>query len=718
MIELLAPAGNEKSFFSAINNGANAVYIGLSDFSARKNADNFNTENLKYYISYAHLFNVKVYVAVNTLVKDCELDKFYLSVKSAYEAGADAFILQDVFLSQELLTRFPDIILHLSTQGGVNNIEGAKFAVSRGFSRVILARETQIEEVKKIAEIVETEVFVHGAMCSCFSGHCYLSSFVGGNSGNRGYCKQPCRKKYSIETKIGKGEYSISLSDLNLADDIAQLKDAGVASVKIEGRMRTPEYVAGAVRLYRAAIDSKPYNFDEIKREFNRGNYTKGYIYGIDKNIISDKVQSHIGESVGKVYKILDNNKCKVVSREKFVEGDGFKILRNGYEVGNAVAIDKNNILSFKGNISVGDEACITKDLLLNEKLNKITKLKPLNVIVKAVVGEHLTLSAEDITVESEELLEKAKTAATTEKDILDNLLKTDKYPFSVNAIIKIDGEPFIAKSQLNKLRSLLYYKIFYKSEPKRICAAPCTSKKAENQTSVYNRIIISDRLMPIESNEALVYFPDNYDEVIKPQNKDRIYLYVPSFLNSCETNKILQLSEYFYGFYVDGLNGLKLSEESNKHFIAGMGLNAFNATDIEGLYSLHADAVVFSKELSLKEIAEIGYDGNIFSAGAIRLTEFIYCPFGKKCSECKRGNRFKVKDETGHYFILRRYKINGQCRFELYNGAVLSSSVKNKNIVNLILSDKDIQYMILNDISALNDRVNITAGNLKRGVR
>ena len=388
MFELLAPAGNAECFFAAINNGADAVYIGLSDFSARKNAENFTKENARYYIAYAHVFNVKVYVAVNTLVKNAEFDKFVSTVKYAYEAGADAFIVQDVFLAETLKKIFPEIILHLSTQGGVNNSESAKYALSKGFSRVILARETQINEIKAIAKLTETEVFVHGALCSSFSGHCYISSFVGGNSGNRGLCKQPCRRAYTLESSENKGKYAISLSDLCLIDKLKDLKEAGVKSVKIEGRMRTPEYVASVVKAYRKAIDEGVSDTTEIKKTFNRGDFTSGYPFGTAADIISDKIQNHKGLKVGLVGKLSQNDRIIVETDETFDAGSGFKIIRNGYEVGNAVALSRGKVLAYKGNVKIGDQINITKDVGLATELLEKAKKAPVEILVSATEGD------------------------------------------------------------------------------------------------------------------------------------------------------------------------------------------------------------------------------------------------------------------------------------------------------------------------------------------
>ena len=195
--EILAPAGNLLCAEAAINSGANAIYLGLSAFSARANAENFDETALSELIKRAHFLDVKIYVAMNTIVKESEREEFLHALLKVWSLGVNAIILQDIFLGKAVHENYPEIVLHLSTQAGVCNVEGAKFAKECGFSRVILARETPLSEIKKIAEIIETETFVQGALCTSYSGQCYFSSFAGGNSGNRGRCKQPCRKLYS-----------------------------------------------------------------------------------------------------------------------------------------------------------------------------------------------------------------------------------------------------------------------------------------------------------------------------------------------------------------------------------------------------------------------------------------------------------------------------------------------------------------------------------------
>lgn len=509
MFELLAPAGNSECFFAAINNGADAVYIGLSDFSARKNAENFTKENIRYYVAYAHIFNVKVYVAVNTLVKNAELDDFVSTVKYAYEAGADAFIVQDVFLAETLKNTFPEIVLHLSTQGGVNNVEGAEYALRKGFSRVILARETQINEIKEIAKVTETEVFVHGALCSSFSGHCYISSFVGGNSGNRGLCKQPCRRAYTLETSENKGKYAISLSDLCLIDKLKELRDTGVKSVKIEGRMRNPEYVASVVKAYRKAIDEGVSDTTEIKKTFNRGDFTSGYPFGAAADIISDKIQNHKGLKVGLVGKLSKNDRIIVETDETFDAGSGFKIIRNGYEVGNAVALSRGKVLAYKGNVKIGDQVNITKDVGLATELLEKAKKAPVEILVYATEGDYLTAVCGDYAVRSDKILEKAKTKPITEEELSLNFSKTDKYPFMPTVKAIVNGEPFVLKSTLNNLRATLYEKLFYgESKAKAVDGDFLEIPKFQNEISDSYNLLISDDFNDKNSDIRLFISP------------------------------------------------------------------------------------------------------------------------------------------------------------------------------------------------------------------
>lgn len=687
-MELLAPSGDPQSFFAAINNGANAVYMGLKDFSARKNAENFSLGNIGYYVAYAHNLGVKVYITANTLVKNNELSAFFDMIKEAYLSGVDAFIIQDVFLGKKLKKYFPDIVLHLSTQAGINNLLGAKYAKEHGFSRVILARETNIAEVKEIAEFIETEVFVQGAMCTCFSGHCYMSAYIGGNSGNRGFCKQPCRQKYNLESKKGKGDYVISLSDLCLAENIEELKKIGVRSVKIEGRMRSPEYVSAAVDLYRRAIDGEKYNLSAIKRTYNRGNYTKGYINGIDKNIVSDKIQNHCGLKIGSV-KVINKDEIIIKTDEKFVKGDAFKIIRGGFEVGNAVCVE-DNVIKFKGNIKIGDDVMITKDVKLSESFNKVKKR---DVFIKAVfkIGERAELSSNDITVFSDEVLTEAKTSPLTIDEILSCLNKTDVYPFNVKSEIVLNGNVFIAKSQLNKLRKTLYEKMFYSLvKHPEIFDYNNDFKCFYNFIPTYDNLILStDVDAYTNTNDAVVFCPKNYFELSVKKNDKPVYLYVPSFITGKDEELIRQNLSNFDGIYADGICGLQIAKECNVPVIAGLGLNVFNVLDLNQLYEENIIDIVCSQELSSAEFADFSENTYRFTYGSIRLMELLYCPFGHNCQKCNSGDINFMTDEFKHKFLIRRYKINGRCVFEVYNGQALKiKQVKHNLFNNVVMSD------------------------------
>jgi len=319
---------------AAVAHGADAVYLGASTFSARAKAENFGEDTLKSGIDYAHLFGVKVYVTVNTLIKDEEMEEAVELVKKLREFNADAVIIQDLGLI-ERVRKCSDIILHASTQMGVHNLEGALIAKDLGLSRVVVSRETSIKDMEKISSVIETEVFVQGALCVAFSGNCYFSSIVSGYSGNRGKCLQLCRKTYDC---LGKKDYRLSTSDMMLAYDLQRLKDAGVCSLKIEGRMRRPEYVAAAVDVYKNAIKSRPTakDIDVLKAMYNRGDYNRAYYFEPTANVIFPSVQGHIGVPNGKIKRA---NKTMFVADKPIKAGNGYKILRNGKECGGALAI-------------------------------------------------------------------------------------------------------------------------------------------------------------------------------------------------------------------------------------------------------------------------------------------------------------------------------------------------------------------------------------------
>lgn len=278
--EILAPAGSMESLIAGVRSGANAVYLGGKSFNARRNAGNFNNEELKEAVRYCHERGVKAYLTLNIVVSDDEWELAYNSVKNALEAGIDAFIIQDIGIAKMIKTHFPDARIHSSTQMSIMTPSGAEYAKELGFSRIVLPREMSIDEIKEMRKNtdLELELFVHGALCMCVSGQCYLSSVIGSRSGNRGLCAQPCRLPFTA--KDDKKECALSLKDLSLVEHLNELD--GIISLKIEGRMKRPEYVSAAVTAVKNAINNC-YSTDDdhkLKSIFSRSGFTDGYFTG------------------------------------------------------------------------------------------------------------------------------------------------------------------------------------------------------------------------------------------------------------------------------------------------------------------------------------------------------------------------------------------------------------------------------------------------------
>ena len=275
--EVLAPAGSMESLIAGVRSGANAIYLGGKSFNARRNAGNFDNEELKRAVEYCHSHGVKVYLTLNILVRDDEMENAYNTVRDALLCGVDAFIVQDIGVAKMIREHFQSARLHGSTQMSIMTPNGAKAAKEMGFSRIVLPREMNLEEIKEIREStdLELELFVHGALCMSVSGQCYLSSVIGSRSGNRGLCAQPCRLPF---TAGGNANHALSLKDLSLIGELDKLD--GITSLKIEGRMKRPEYVSAAVSAVKKAIDGEYSSSDEfmLRSVFSRSGFTNGYL--------------------------------------------------------------------------------------------------------------------------------------------------------------------------------------------------------------------------------------------------------------------------------------------------------------------------------------------------------------------------------------------------------------------------------------------------------
>lgn len=365
-IELLSPAGSFEALIPAVRMGADAVYLGSGEFSARKNAKNFSRDELREAVEYCHIRGVKVYLALNTLIKDSEMESAVDLAKFAAGINIDALILQDIGLASKLRNIIPDMKLHASTQMSVHTESGVKLLEEMGFSRVVLARELSKTEIKKIRNScsIELEVFVHGAMCMSVSGQCYFSSVLGGRSGNRGLCAQPCRLLFSVPGGTG---HDLSLKDMSLIKHIKELNNIGVNSVKIEGRMKRPEYVAAAVNACRKAIDNGGPDKQSIKllRDvFSRSGFTDGYYLGKrGKEMFGTRSKEDVLSATNEVFSKLhemykSERQCIPISFEIRIKKGEKVSLKASDEDGNIISVD-GDAPEDSINLDIDSDKCI-----------------------------------------------------------------------------------------------------------------------------------------------------------------------------------------------------------------------------------------------------------------------------------------------------------------------------------------------------------------------
>ena len=735
MLEILAPAGNVECAFAAIHNGANAIYLGYSSYSARQGAGNFDEDGLRAIIETAHFHSVRVYVAMNTIVKDTETESFLRTLLSVWNMGADAIIMQDALLGKYVHSVYPDILLHLSTQAGICSLDGAKFAKECGFSRVILARETPLTEISKISAFIETEVFIQGALCTAYSGQCYFSSFAGGNSGNRGRCKQPCRKLYAYD-RNGNTEknYALSLSDLCVGEHIDKLIEAGVVSFKIEGRMRRAEYVAAAVRYYRSLLDKQQGSaqlFSDLKRTYNRGNYTKGLAFGQDKRLLSTAIQGHLGEKVGCV-KVI-NGKYYVESIWKPQNGDAFKILRDGKEIGGAFYVKNEGrsfIIDSKTRLKNGDGVFITTDTAVNARVLKNVKTQEISLKLTFAVGEFAEAKCGNIRITSDERMEAAENRALDQEEVKNCFYKTDGLPFQPKfESIEIMGNIFIPKSKLNAFRRKVYEALF---------------QEKTKQTNTQYHYLKPTVKLDIGSNTKTAVIATDFSAIdpdiaiLKHNRIDGLlpesflngsfekYLYFPPFTTE---EDVVTLRNHLQdrridGIYAENYGAITFAKQNGLKIFIGTGLNVINSLSLAQLMETEKiEYYAISKEANGQEAQSLLTSKSFcLSSGDIKLMDLCYCPFGKTCSVCDKRSVYTLTDENGRNFPVRRYQsADGNCRFEVYNcAAMIGKGVKQAGqLLDLTLVEKKEKALSAKDDEETQKTIYkaYTSGHLKRGI-
>lgn len=497
MIDLLSPVGDFDCLKAAVQNGANSVYFGADLFSARAYASNFNLENLEKAIIYAKTRGVKTNLTLNTLIKDNEFNNAFELAKKAYEFGIDAIIVQDLGLAKQLIKNFPSLDIHASTQMSIHNLQGVQQMEKLGFKRVVLARELSLQEIEYICNNsnIEIECFIHGALCISYSGQCLFSSMIGGRSGNRGKCAQACRLPYELlenNQKIDSG-HILSPRDLCGLDFIPNFINAGVTCLKIEGRMKNPEYVATVTRIYRKYINlaesSENYIIDENDRKtllqvFNRGMSSTGHLLNEpNKNLIFKEKPNNMGLFLGKVEKYNKNKGYITVKLQETIEiGDTIALENeNGtYTISELMFKDKNiketsvgqtvTIGRMKGNINLSDKIFKMSSKNLNliacESIKSENRKIDLNCKIIIKKGKAIQLnvtSANDLDIyqnlnincNSNVIPEEAKNKPLEKEKVFSQLSKTTDSLYNFKNIeIELDNNVFLPKiSTLNELR-------------------------------------------------------------------------------------------------------------------------------------------------------------------------------------------------------------------------------------------------------------------------
>ena len=465
-MKIVAPAGNMERFKAAISATADEIYLGLKGYGARRNADNFTLEELKEAIDYAHLRGSRIFLTLNTIMTNSEIEVLYPKLKELYNHGLDAIIVQDLGYADYLHKNFPSIEIHGSTQMTVANHYEINYLKELGFTRIVLPRELSFNEIKEIREKtdMELEVFVSGSLCISFSGNCYMSSFIGGRSGNRGMCAQPCRKEY--KTSCGEKSYFLSPKDqLYGFDEIKKLQEIGVESIKVEGRMKDVSYVYETVNYFRSLINGidKEENTPKL---FNRG-YSRGYFYNNDKSIMNRDYSFNMGEKIGEVF----GKNIKLT--DDVVAGDGITFVSKDYKSLGGTYLNKAASKNEKISLNFPDG---TKYIFRNfnkrlndeisKKLKTTNKKLEINFEFEAKLNENLKLKIyledenKNRILEIQEISEiktqEAQKKSVTVDDVKEKISEIGDSEFSVKNIeVNIDENIFIPMSELKNLKRL-----------------------------------------------------------------------------------------------------------------------------------------------------------------------------------------------------------------------------------------------------------------------
>lgn len=690
--QILAPAGSIEQLQMAVNNGADAVYLGLDKFNARMKAPNFNQDNLAEWVNYCHLFGVKVYVAINISLKNTEFQQAVEALKVVYKANADGVILTDLALIKIASTFPKPFEVVASTQLNAHDVFGANFLKNLGVDTVVCARECSFDDIRAIASTgVKVETFLHGALCVCQSGQCLFSSMVGGNSGNRGLCAQPCRKKYFANDQEG---YFLSPRDMYGLDIAKKLMDSGASVFKIEGRNRRAEYAGVASQVYSKTFANNFVYSEQDKLDlaemYNRGGFQDpSYLNGSNDNIIFPNIQSHIGIAVGKV------KGRGFVSNVPITKGDGLKVIFNGKEVCGGVATSSGTgfiSAEFTGKVSDGMIVHRTTSIQLCKTISSNKRKIDVEITFTAFEGSNAIVSAKhkdiEVTLVTDYTIQQAQNKPLTHQLIAQQMCKTGNSNYTITNIVSKIGNIFISNGQLNALRREIldmlseqlvasYHQQFQgraqfidafspdsfvaNINQKTVDSTPCIAVTCFNSKQVANT-----------NADYIIYKPEHINKKSLEGISKYVYLDLPSFANLHYIKTILAEN---VGLVCHNVGQVQFARENDIKYIAGSGLNIFN----DYIANIFDDATtfVYSHELTLAEIAAFSNkNGLTFVDGNLILMKVVHCPYkavyGCNCTNCKCDGSLTYTDELGNLFKIVRRRDN-RCTFEVVNGKKLS---------------------------------------------
>jgi len=680
-VELLSPAGNMECLIMAVQNGCDAVYVSGKKFGARKFAENFTIDELKEAIKYCHIYNVKLYVTVNTIIYENELEEVLTYIKELYENGVDAFIMQDLGLIKKAKERYPDIIIHASTQAHNHNDEGLTLLKELGVERAVLARELSLTEINNLKTPIEKEVFIHGALCVSYSGECLFSSMLLGRSGNRGECAGICRLPFTLikdgNPQITKGNYLLSPKELCNIENLDSILDANIDSLKIEGRMKSKEYVGYITRMYRKQIDAyykkkkesvSKEEKDQLKILYNRG-FTKGFLNNErNETWINQQSPNHQGLPIGKIIEIKDQLKIKLDA--PIHQYDGIRYPNDEGEIINYLYDEKKNLISEakKGDIVYLDNKTNLKecgiirkttDYLLKKELEKLPLKKvKIKMIYQAKLQKPFYLKVIDQTFQIEKfgpIVTKAQKIPVSKQLLEEKLKAVGNTPFEVEEIKGTIAEnSFLPMSAVKEFRRNILEELINLKTKKTPKQTKNISETIQTMKKTYEISVLVRTEEQIEAlkKEKVILYTENSKWYQKYKNECSIYYrtsrvvsHVPDFAKEkllvCDIGSVDKLGK-------------------TNEIISDSYLNVVNHETIRLLKEKNVKKIGLSWELSKKDLIHLMNTPEAKASnlelpiyGRVELMVMKHCIINtnrsnkeKSCSLCKQ-NIYEIEDRN-----------------------------------------------------------------------